>query len=101
MAQNTDAKPTPVIRMRLADPSVPFPRMTGGEPCKQADPDFWFPEQGVNAGPAKRACVGCPVQAACAAWAIANPHLTAYGVWGGMSLRDRNDARSNTTRSAA
>ncbi|MGW5042149.1 WhiB family transcriptional regulator [Streptomyces parvulus] len=100
MTQTTQGKPTPVIAIPLADPSVPYPEMTGDEPCRQ-DPDFWFPEQGVNAGPPKAFCHTCPALTDCRAWALANPHLTGEGIWGGMSRTERNAARRNAMRRAA
>ncbi|MFJ3183872.1 WhiB family transcriptional regulator [Streptomyces sp. NPDC086796] len=100
MTQKTDGKPTPVIAIPLADPSVPYPEITGSEPCLQ-DPDFWFPEQGVNAGPPKAFCNTCPVLADCRAWALANPHLAGEGIWGGMSRTERNAVRRNSMRRAA
>ncbi|MFE4539633.1 WhiB family transcriptional regulator [Streptomyces scopuliridis] len=100
MAQKTDSKPTPVIAIPLADPSVPYPEITGTEPCLQ-DPDFWFPKQGVNAGPAKRLCYTCPALADCLSWALANPHLAGEGVWGGTTRTERNAVRRNAMRRAA
>ncbi|MEU2380381.1 WhiB family transcriptional regulator [Streptomyces misionensis] len=100
MAHETNGKPTPVIAIPLADPSVPYPEISGSEPCLQ-DPDVWFPEQGVNAGPAKAFCRTCPVMADCLAWALANPHLTSDGVWGGTTTTERNAVRRNAMRRAA
>ncbi|GHB75919.1 hypothetical protein GCM10010331_74720 [Streptomyces xanthochromogenes] len=99
MTQKTGGK-TPVILIQLADPSVPYPEMTGDEPCRQ-DPDFWFPAHGVNAGPPKAFCVACPVLDNCRAWALANPYLAADGIWGGMSHTERNALRRNAMRRAA
>ena len=62
-----------------------------------ADPLF-FPEgrhdsQRVIAAvkAAKAVCAGCPVLPECRAYALANPWLTAYGVWGGLSEAERTD----------
>jgi WhiB family redox-sensing transcriptional regulator len=38
---------------------------------------------------AKAVCAGCPVLSACRAWALANPSLTGFGVWGGVSEQER------------
>ncbi|WP_281944690.1 WhiB family transcriptional regulator [Streptomyces olivaceus] len=100
MTQKTQEKPTSVIAIPLADPSVPFPELTGDEPCRQY-PDFWFPEQGVNAGPPKALCLTCPVLADCRAWALANPHLAGEGIWGAMSRAERNAVNRNAMRRAA
>ncbi|MEU3189498.1 WhiB family transcriptional regulator [Streptomyces sp. NPDC006992] len=75
--------PTEVIP---ADPAVPYPQLTDREPCRTSDePDQWFHED-EDAG---LLCQGCPVLAQCALWALANPQLSAYGVWGGMTSRQR------------
>lgn len=81
-----------------ADPDVPFPRLTGDEPCRQ-EPDLWFPERGRrNTGPeAQTQCrESCPVMLQCARWALANPQLAAYGVWGGMTHDQRNALLRNS-----
>ncbi|MEH0589820.1 WhiB family transcriptional regulator [Streptomyces sp. B21-106] len=101
MAQTTNEKPTPVINIVPADPEVPYPEMTGAEPCRQGDSEDWFPEQGVNGLAAKRACLSCPVMLACRSWALANPHLADFGIWGGMSRGERNALRRNSMRRAA
>jgi hypothetical protein len=75
-----------------ADPDVPFPRLVGDEPCRQ-EPDLWFPERRPgNSGPEAQArCrTSCPVMLQCAQWALANPQLAAYGVWGGMTSAQRD-----------
>ncbi len=100
MAQKKNGNSTPVLAIPLADPAVPYPEVTGGEPCLQ-DPDFWFPEQGVTAGPAKAFCRTCPIMADCLAWALANPHLAGEGVWGGTTRTERNALRRNAMRRAA
>lgn len=100
MAQKKNGNSTPVLTIPLADPSVPYPEITGGEPCLQ-DPDFWFPEPGVNAGPAKTFCRICPIIADCLSWALANPNLAGDGVWGGTTRTERNALRRNAMRRAA
>lgn len=101
MTQKTQGTPTAtVIPITLADPSVPYPEMTGDEPCRQ-DPDLWFPENGAHTGVPRSFCRTCLVVADCRAWALANPHLASEGVWGGMSLTERNAVRRNSMRRAA
>jgi len=51
------------------------------------DPNFFFPMQGVPAGPAKEVCTHCQVRSTCLEFAVA--HGDKFGIWGGMSARDR------------
>jgi WhiB family redox-sensing transcriptional regulator len=51
------------------------------------EPSFFFPPQGVPAGAAKAICVQCEVRATCLEYAMA--HGDKFGIWGGMSARDR------------
>ncbi|QDN84363.1 WhiB family transcriptional regulator [Streptomyces sp. RLB3-6] len=94
MTQKTADKPTPVFHTVLADPEVPFPELTGGEPCRQTDSESWFPEQGDNGGFARSLCLtSCPVLQECRSWALANPQLASDGIWGGMTRSERNAVR--------
>jgi hypothetical protein len=43
----------------------------------------------------------CPTLDDCRAWALANPHLAAEGVWGGMTRTERNAVRRNQMGRAA
>jgi WhiB family transcriptional regulator, redox-sensing transcriptional regulator len=58
--------------------------------------DLFFPEgrsdsdafaQQVEA--AKAVCAACPVLSECRSYALANPGLTGFGVWGGLSEGER------------
>lgn len=82
-----------------ADPETPYPQLTGQEPCRTGEisAEAWF-EEGPGAG---YLCRGCPVLSQCAEWALANPQLSAYGVWGGMTARQRASVRRRRTRLAA
>lgn len=100
MTQTTAATVRPPAIV-LADPAVPYPTLTGSEPCRQTDPDRWFPEQGQNDGTAVTLCrTSCPVLQECRRWTLANPHLTAVGIWGGMTRSERVAARRNTMEAA-
>ena len=55
--------------------------------CAQTDPELFFPEKGGSVREAKRVCAACPVRAQCLAHALA--HGERYGVWGGLSERER------------
>ncbi|GAT02314.1 WhiB family transcriptional regulator [Mycolicibacterium fortuitum subsp. acetamidolyticum] len=55
--------------------------------CSQTDPDAFFPEKGGSTREAKRICQGCPAKDACLQWAI--DHDERFGIWGGLSERER------------
>jgi WhiB family redox-sensing transcriptional regulator len=57
--------------------------------CAQVDPDLWFPEKGCSPRPAVRICQDCPVRAECLSYALA--HHEWWGVWGGLTYRERLD----------
>lgn len=55
--------------------------------CAQADPEAWYPEKGESTADAKKVCQGCPVRQVCLEFALEHKEL--FGVWGGLSVRDR------------
>jgi WhiB family redox-sensing transcriptional regulator len=55
--------------------------------CAQADPEAWFPEKGGSLREAKAVCLRCPVQAECVDQALSTGER--YGLWGGLSERQR------------
>ena len=55
--------------------------------CRDADPDMFFPPEGVNIREARAVCARCPVQEQCLEYAL--KHNIEFGVWGGMSRRER------------
>ena len=59
----------------------------GQAKCLQADPDTFFPEKGGSTREAKRICVDCEVRVECLEYALANDER--FGIWGGMSERER------------
>jgi WhiB family redox-sensing transcriptional regulator len=54
--------------------------------CSKAEPDALF-VRGAAQQVAKQVCVGCPVIAECLADSLDNQ--TEFGVWGGMTERER------------
>ena len=54
--------------------------------CSQTDPDELF-VQGAEQNRAKAVCMGCVVRTECLADALDN--RTEFGVWGGMTERER------------
>ena len=55
--------------------------------CSQTDPEAFFPEKGGSTRDAKRVCAQCEVREQCLDWAI--EHDERFGIWGGMSERER------------
>jgi WhiB family redox-sensing transcriptional regulator len=55
--------------------------------CAETDPEAFFPDANRSAAPAKRICAECPVKAECLDYALQTNQW--YGVWGGMSVRER------------
>jgi Transcription factor WhiB len=55
--------------------------------CRQVDPELWFPDKGQSARVATRICAACPVRAECLAYALERDER--FGVWGGLSERER------------
>lgn len=66
--------------------------------CAQVDPELWFPEGG-SARPAKAICGGCQVRAECLDYALASAEQ--FGIWGGLSARERRRLASNQTAVAS
>jgi len=59
--------------------------------CAETDPESFFPEKGGSIREAKRTCRSCEVRAECLEYALGNDER--YGVWGGMSERERRRLR--------
>lgn len=59
--------------------------------CMGVDPELFFPERGSSTREAKEVCRGCVVRPECLEFAIANSEK--FGIWGGMSERERRRVR--------
>lgn len=59
--------------------------------CAQTDPEAFFPEKGGSTREAKRICSGCEVRAECLEYALT--HDERFGIWGGLSERERRRLR--------
>ncbi|WP_424935316.1 MULTISPECIES: WhiB family transcriptional regulator [Bacteria] len=55
--------------------------------CAQTDPEAFFPEKGGSTRDAKRICASCDVRGECLEYALANDER--FGIWGGLSERER------------
>lgn len=69
--------------------------------CLGVDPDLFFPERGASTREAKEVCRGCVVRGDCLEFALVNAEK--FGIWGGMSERERRRLRRqrNVARRAA
>lgn len=59
--------------------------------CRGADADLFFPERGASTRKAKAICAACEVQAECLDFALRVGEK--FGIWGGMSERERRRVR--------
>lgn len=55
--------------------------------CRDANPDLFFSSDDRSAREAIRICRGCPVASECLAWALDT--RVRYGIWGGLTERQR------------
>jgi len=53
--------------------------------CVEVGTEFFFPDMGESNRDAKAICAPCPVRAQCLAFGMGE----AYGVWGGLSEKER------------
>lgn len=67
--------------------------------CRALDAELFFPETANDEAAAKRTCGGCPVREACLDHAMANGE--AFGIWGGLNLRERRLLRRARAAAAA
>ncbi len=59
--------------------------------CRALDAELFFPETSADEAAAKQVCTACAVRAACLEHALANGE--AFGIWGGLNLRERRVLR--------
>ena len=64
--------------------------------CLGVDPDLFFPERGASTREAKEVCRGCVVREDCLECALVNGEK--FGIWGGMSERERRRLRRERAR---
>jgi WhiB family transcriptional regulator, redox-sensing transcriptional regulator len=66
--------------------------------CLGVDPDLFFPERGASTREAKEVCRGCVVREQCLEYALANGEK--FGIWGGLSERERRRIRRQRAQAA-
>jgi WhiB family redox-sensing transcriptional regulator len=59
--------------------------------CMGVDPELFFPQRGASTREAKAVCRGCVVREECLEYAIT--HGEKFGIWGGLSERERRKVR--------
>jgi WhiB family transcriptional regulator, redox-sensing transcriptional regulator len=59
--------------------------------CLGVDPDLFFPERGASTREAKSVCGSCEVRLECLEYALVNGEK--FGIWGGLSERERRRLR--------
>jgi WhiB family transcriptional regulator, redox-sensing transcriptional regulator len=64
--------------------------------CLGVDPDLFFPERGASTREAKEVCRGCTVRMDCLEYALVNGEK--FGIWGGLSERERRRLRRARTQ---
>lgn len=65
--------------------------------CVGVDPALFFPARGESTTEAKRICRACPVREECLDHAL-TPPLERFGIWGGLSERERRRIRTQRLR---
>ena len=65
--------------------------------CLGVDPDLFFPERGASTREAKEVCRGCVVRMDCLEYALVNGEK--FGIWGGLSERERRRLRRQRAQS--
>ncbi len=63
--------------------------------CAQTDPEAFFPEKGGSTRDAKKICASCEVRTQCLEYALSNDER--FGIWGGLSERERRKLRKNAS----
>jgi WhiB family redox-sensing transcriptional regulator len=67
--------------------------------CAETDPEAFFPEKGGSVREAKKVCRKCEVRAQCLEYALENDER--FGIWGGLSERERRHVKRETAAPAA
>jgi len=67
--------------------------------CKGANANLFFPERGASTRTAKGICRECQVRGACLEFAITTGEK--FGIWGGLSERERRRIRRERQIAAA
>jgi WhiB family redox-sensing transcriptional regulator len=66
--------------------------------CAEVDPEAYFPEKGGSTASAKKVCFSCEVRQTCLEYAL--EHDERFGIWGGLSERQRRRLRQSREQEA-
>ncbi len=66
--------------------------------CRGADQDLFFPKRGASTRKARAMCAACEVKAECFEFALTQGER--FGIWGGLSERERRKIRGQRSRAA-
>jgi WhiB family redox-sensing transcriptional regulator len=83
--------PGTILTMLIETITPPSPDWQDEALCAQTGGDFFFPEPGSSVREAKRICGLCPIRSACLDYALDNDER--FGVWGGLSEKERLEIR--------
>lgn len=75
----------------LETDDAPVQRWQENANCLGVDPDLFFPERGASTREAKGVCAGCEVRLECLEYALGSGEK--FGIWGGLSERERRRLR--------
>jgi WhiB family redox-sensing transcriptional regulator len=67
--------------------------------CTGVDPELFYPGRGASTKEAKQVCQGCAVRKECLEFALANGEK--FGIWGGLSERERRRIRRQRNQTIA
>ncbi len=90
-AEHRDRGSADVITIGMDDVFADPPEWQERALCAQTDPEAFFPEKGGSTREAKRICSGCEVRDECLEYALEKDER--FGIWGGMSERERRRLR--------
>ncbi|MFI8191251.1 WhiB family transcriptional regulator [Streptomyces sp. NPDC085946] len=85
------APPGRLLAMHTDTITTPGPDWQTEALCAQTGADFFFPEPGSSVREAKRICGMCAIRSACLEYAL--DHDERFGVWGGLSEKERLELR--------
>ena len=80
-----------IVRLLNQEPVEEERRWQERANCLGVDPNLFFPERGASTREAKAVCKGCEVRDDCLEYALANGEK--FGIWGGLSERERRRVR--------
>jgi WhiB family redox-sensing transcriptional regulator len=90
--------------MDLLDELLQRPEWMYQGACIGENPNLFFPNSKRDGfrdrNRAVNICHTCPVQAECGAWALDENHIQRFGIWGGMTERQRNKIIQRRRRDA-